>query len=166
MSYQWYLVCLATMGRLAGVRKYNMDATTYVFEPPHKGSQIALIKEDGKYAELVQELASSGQDCDVLFKRNQQAKSTNSGCKLGFGIKTFLCASAGGTVGDMVLIVAVKDMEADQWHHESIPGLSITSDTLSGPGHMYFCKTRCGTRDTYMYVEAYYVYYYHPVYFE
>lgn len=148
LLYGWYLVLQATAGHLDGMRKYNMDATTHVFENLQEGCQVATIADEAMYKRLV--LSGVDDDPDILpqvlpKRSRQQIKSLRVGCKLGFAIKLFLCINASGKVGDMILVVAVKGMGANDWHHEEIKGLSITNG-IKEVGHMYFSKTRCGTK--------------------
>lgn len=53
LAYQFYLVCYAAMGRLSALRKYNMDATTHVFENIYKGSKVAVLANDKEYENII-----------------------------------------------------------------------------------------------------------------
>lgn len=149
LGFELYLVLRATGGRLEGLRKYNFDGTTHVFEFGQEGCKVATIADEATYQRLI----ASGMDDDPDIaslvvqgpRRRGQVKSLRVGCKLGFAIKLFLCINAGGFVAPMILVVAVKGMGEDDWHHEAIKGLSITN-AVNEVGHMYFSKTRCGTK--------------------
>ena len=64
---------------------------------------------------------------------------------LGFAIKVTQMTSAAGDNSSFVAILALKGMESEAWHVESVAGLS-TSSHIEARGLIYFRKTRCGTK--------------------
>lgn len=54
--------------------------------------------------------------------------------------------NAGGESGPVCVVIAVKQMPADAWFGVKVVGLSWVAD-IGGKGMIYFCKTRCGTKE-------------------
>ena len=64
---------------------------------------------------------------------------------LGFAIKVMQMISAAGDNSCFVAILALKGMELEAWHVESVAGLSTPSH-IGARGLIYLSKTRCGTK--------------------
>ena len=63
----------------------------------------------------------------------------------GIASKVMQMISATGEKSCFVAILALKGMEPEAWHVESVAGLS-TSSHIGARAFIYFSKTRCGTK--------------------
>ena len=86
-------------------------------------------------------------DANPQIKPTQRGKSTSSVANtLGFAIKVMqMIISAAGDNFCFVAILALKGMEPEAWHVESVAGLNTPSH-IGARGLIYFSKTRCGTK--------------------
>ena len=134
MSYMWYLICLACSGKLQASQKWNADATTFVFKPNGEGGKVASLLNEKTYTI----------DREDTIKLKSEVKSTKAGSALPFAIKMMELIGAAGACSDLVLIVAIKEMGKDDWLHVDVKGMGTTCE-IGSSGHIYFCKTRCGT---------------------
>lgn len=134
MSYHWYMICYALSAFLYACQKWNIDATTYVFQPKGKGAKAIKLLNEGDYSIDIE---------DKIVLKNE-IKSTLQGSKLPFAIKNMMMISAAGEAGEFVLVVAIKEMGVDDWFAVEVIGMSI-SVTVGTKGTLYFCHTRCGT---------------------
>jgi len=135
MSYQWYLICMAMSNGLPAHRKWNIDASTFVFNTV-KGKVCIVDEKDYSDVELDQEFL------DV--KRLKEVKSKNVKASLPFGIKWMNLINAAGENGSFVGVIAVKEMPDDQFYYEEVNDIGLTSK-IGDKGHLYFSKTRAGT---------------------
>jgi hypothetical protein len=119
MSYHWYLICLALSDILPATNKFNIDATTYVFEEKGKGAKAASLLN-------IEDYKIDGYDTISLTKNSKEVKSSKTGSKLPFAIKNMMMINAHGEASKFVLIVAIKEMLETEWHVEEVRGLSIS----------------------------------------
>ena len=75
MSYVWYLICVALGNDLPSHRKWNADATTFVFEPAGSGGKTMRLAQEEEYKYT--------DDCDVVLKHPQPGKRKAKSSGLG-----------------------------------------------------------------------------------
>ena len=136
MSYVWYLICVALGNDLPSHRKWNADATTFVFEPCGSGGKTVRLADEEEYKYV--------DNYEVVLKHPQPGKCKTKSCRLGFAIKVMQMINAAGENSEFVCIIAVKQMPPETWHVEVVPGLSMDSH-IGAKGYLYFTHTRCGT---------------------
>ena len=140
MSYMWFLICYVFCGTLPATNKWNADATTYVFEPRLKNQKVCRLLDDDEIKVL------GDNEDDIKIKRLQGGRRKSRSTTLPFAIKLMHMISAFGESSDLVLIIAVKNMQEYDWCVEEVNGLAYSS-YIGAKGYIYFCKTRCGTKD-------------------
>lgn len=131
-SYIWYLVVAAVSQYIPASNKWNLDGSTFIFETPLQGAKIARLKPESEY--YIEE--------DEIKLPKQGKLKTPKGYGLPYGIKVMQMISAYSETSPFVCIISVRDMEPDDWHVESVLGLSITTN-VGATGYIYFSKTRC-----------------------
>ena len=99
---------------------------------------MLLENEDG---------VADGNDAPAMAKKaRRNAKSQDIHTGLPFAIKVMQLCNAAGESGRACIIVAIKTMQSEDFFSFLVSGLSWTGE-IGGSGYVYFCKTRCGTKE-------------------
>ena len=75
MSYVWYLICVALGNDLPSHRKWNADATTFVFEPCGSGGKTVRLADEEEYKYV--------DNYEVVLKHPQPGKCKTKSCPTG-----------------------------------------------------------------------------------
>ena len=139
MSYMWYLINLVLGANLPAENKWNADATTYVFEAVGKDEKVCRLLQEDEFEHV-------GDDDDAIeVKRLSGGRNKSKSTTLPFAIKLMHMISAFGESSDLVLIIAIPTLPANEWYVEEVNGLSYSSH-VGSKGFIYFCRTRCGIK--------------------
>jgi hypothetical protein len=135
MSLQWFYVCMAISNGLPAHRKWNIDASSFVFK---KDKGKVCVVDESKYTHIELDKEFEG------VKPQKEAKSKDVSSSLPFGIKWMNLINAAGENGEFVGVIAVKEMKDDEFHYEQVNDIGLTS-YIGEVGHLYFSQTRAGT---------------------
>ena len=154
MSFVWFLVCYLLSAFLPAENKWNFDCSTYVFNGIGQGDKIRSLANESDIHALLKEV-------DRVEDENVEetaTKSSNRGSKtrsisnaLPFAIKVGALINAAGEKGPCLMIIAIPNMPENEFHFEKINALSFTCE-IGQIGYLYFCKTRCGTKEMWKHV--------------
>lgn len=121
MSYSMWIMAKALTDGLPGQVIWNWDATQFNIGFDGKGKMVCIMEksDDKSPASVTQEVS------------------------LNFAIKWMHMANANGETIPLVLLIAVPDMDKEEFESYSIPGL--TYNTIPGHiGYLAFCSSRSG----------------------
>jgi len=145
MSYVWYIVAFVLSAFLPPWRKWNADASTYVFNAPKTGEKYISLSNDEEAA-YIDEYERNIHQPNVLTQRKKNKGKKNDSNRLAVAIKVMQMCNAQGDVSPFVCVVAIPSFQSEQWHVEIVRGLSHTC-VGSSVGYLYFSRNRCGTEE-------------------
>ena len=107
MSYVWFIVVFLLSAFLPPWRKWNADASTYVFNAPKSGEKyVSLCNDDD--ANYIDEYEENMEFPNVTTKKKRKNKGKkNENNRLQFAIKVMQMCNAQGDVSPFVCIVSI-----------------------------------------------------------
>lgn len=125
MIFVWYIVCEALSSNLPATHKWNADATSYEFKSREINGKAIYFKENPE-----------------SFREQKKPRNSAVDTYLSLTVKVMVMANANGDSSDLVAIISIPSLGANQWHVENIKGL--TNKPGTGTGSLYFCDSRAG----------------------
>ena len=94
------------------------------------------------------ECSTSGEETRfcVIRERNdrEQVTSTDVTGDLSLLVKLFGLGNAGGEIGPLTAIVAIKDLPEGEFYAEQVTCFTCSTEVADAPGWLYFCRSKGG----------------------
>ena len=111
---------------LLAAYKWNADCTTFIIKAAGTGQKVIVVRETGDKSQVTSTVVNG--DLNLLMK-------------------WFALGNAAGTIGAPFIIVALDDMEPDDFYLAKVPGLHTSDDVNATDGFLAICKTKGGTSE-------------------